>query len=148
MVTGRPTKYNPEFCNELDNYLKTTGKEQMSLPTIQGFSLWLDVNDDTLNEWSKIYPDFSATLSKLKRLQAQQLIDDGIYGGKEVNSTIVKLLLQNNHGMKERTDTTTNDKDISLSQLTDDQLDKYIDAKTRQTGVNSSIIGEGEEAKV
>lgn len=145
---GRPSKYDPSLCNELDKYLKTTGKEQMSLPTIQGFSLWLNVNDDTLNEWGKTYPEFSATLSKLKRLQAQQLIDDGIYGGKEVNSTIVKLLLQNNHGMKERTDTTTNDKDISLSQLTDDQLDKYIDAKTRQTGVNSSIIGEGEEAKV
>lgn len=109
---GRPSKYDSSLCDELDKYLKTTGKEQMSLPTIQGFSLWLDVNDDTLNEWGKLYPEFSATLSKLKRLQAQQLIDDGIYGGKEVNSTIVKLLLQNNHGMKERTDTTTNDKDI------------------------------------
>ena len=109
---GRPTKYRPEFCEELDKYLKTTGKEQMSLPTIQGFSLWLDVNDETLTEWSKKYPMFSATLSRLKKLQAKQLIDDGIYGGKEVNSTIVKLLLQNNHGMKERTDTTTNDKDL------------------------------------
>lgn len=112
MPAGRPTKYYPEICDELDKYLATTGKEQMSLPTIQGFSLWLDVDDDTLNEWAKIYPEFSATLKRLKRLQAQQLIDDGIYGGKEVNSTIVKLLLQNNHGMKERTDTTTNDKDI------------------------------------
>ena len=44
--------------------------------------------------------------------QAKQLIDDGIYGGKEVNSTIVKLLLQNNHGMKERTDTTSGDKPL------------------------------------
>ena len=109
---GRPTKYNPNLCDELDKYLKTTGKEQMSLPTIQGFSLWLNVNDDTLNEWSKKHKQFSATIERLKRLQAQQLIDDGIYGGKEVNATIVKLLLQNNHGMKERTDTTTNDKDL------------------------------------
>ena len=109
---GRPTKYDSSMCDELDKYLETTGREQMSLPTIQGFSLWLDVDDDTLNEWSKKYPDFSATLKRLKKLQAKQLIDDGIYGGKEVNSTIVKLLLQNNHGMKERTDQTTNDKDI------------------------------------
>ena len=109
---GRPTKYKPSANDELDNYLSTTGREQMSLPTIQGFSLWLNVNDDTLNEWSKRYPAFSATLERLKKLQAKQLIDDGIYGGKEVNATIVKLLLQNNHGMKERTDTTTNDKDI------------------------------------
>ena len=109
---GRPTKYDPLLVDELDKYLETTGKEQTSLPTVEGFSLWLDVNDDTLVEWGKKYSEFSAALSRLKKLQKQQLIDDGIYGGKEVNSTIVKLLLQNNHGMKERTDTTTNDKDI------------------------------------
>ena len=111
---GRPTKYDPGMINELDKYLATTGKEQMSLPTIQGFSLWLDVNDDTLNEWSKIYPEFSAALSRLKRIQAQQLIDDGIYGGKEVNSIIVKLLLQHNHGMKDKTDVTSGDKPIPI----------------------------------
>lgn len=109
---GRPSKYREEFCQELDKYLQTTGKEQTSLPTKQGFALWLGVDDETLNEWGKEHQEFSATLKKLMLLQGQQLIDDGIYGGKEVNATIVKLLLQNNHGMKEKTDVTTNDKDI------------------------------------
>lgn len=79
---------------------------------MQSLALWLNVNGDTLVEWGKKYPDFSAALEKLKAKQAEQLIDDGIYGGKEVNATIVKLLLQNNHGMKERTDQTTNDKEL------------------------------------
>lgn len=109
---GRPTKYQESFNDELDKYLETTGKENMSLPTIQGFALWLGVDDETIGLWAKEHKEFSATFRRLKLLQAQQLIDDGIYGGKEVNATIVKLLLQNNHGMKERTDTTTNDKDI------------------------------------
>lgn len=109
---GRPTKYTPELCDELDKYLTTTGKEQTSLPTIQGFALWLGVDSDTLGNWGKEHVEFFGTLRKLKDLQAQQLIDDGIYGGKEVNATIVKLLLQNNHGMKERMDATTNDKDL------------------------------------
>lgn len=123
---GRPTKYDPSFVDKLDEYLATTGKEQMSLPTIQGFALWLNVDSDTLNNWANakvkdengndtnqlLYPEFFGTLKRLKELQAKQLIDDGIYGGKEVNATIVKLLLQNNHGMKERTDQTTNDKDL------------------------------------
>lgn len=112
MPAGRPTKYRPEMNQELDKYLETTGKEQMSLPTIQGFSLWLNVDDETLTEWAKRYPEFSATLGRLKKLQAKQLIDDGIYGGKEVNATIIKLMLQNNHGMKERTDVTTNNKEL------------------------------------
>lgn len=109
---GRPTKYLPEFVDALDDYLKTTGKEQMSLPTIQGFAIYLQVDSDTLNNWAKTHEEFFGTLKRLKELQAKQLIDDGIYGGKEVNATIVKLLLQNNHGMKERTDQTTNDKDL------------------------------------
>lgn len=109
---GRPTKYDPLFCDELDKYLETTGKEQTSLPTKQGFALWIGVDDETLLEWAKVHPEFSATFKRLTQIQAKQLIDDGIYGGKEVNATIIKLLLQNNHGMKERTDTTTNDKDL------------------------------------
>lgn len=112
MKTGRPSKYDPSFIDELDKYLKTTGREQQSLPTIQGFSLWLDVNDETLTEWSKTHPEFSATIERLKKLQAKQLIDDGVYGGKEVNATIVKLLLMNNHGMKERNDMTSDDEKL------------------------------------
>lgn len=109
---GRPTKYDPSFVTDLPDYLSTTGKEQMSLPTIEGFALYLQIHKDTLYEWAKLYPDFSDALKTIELLQKQQLINDGIYGGKEVNSTIVKLLLQNNHGMKERTDQTTNDKDL------------------------------------
>lgn len=110
---ARPTKYNPSFVEELDKYLMTTGKEQTSLPTIQGFALHLNVDSDTLNNWASykdekgelLYPEFFGTLRRLKELQAKQLIDDGIYGGKEVNATIIKLLLQNNHGMKEKSET-------------------------------------------
>lgn len=118
---GRPTKYDPVLCEELDKYLETTGTVKKSLPTIQGFSLWLDVNDETLTEWSKLYPEFSATLQRLKKLQAQQLINDGIYA--QTNASIVKLMLMNNHGMKERTDATTNDKDMSpvLVKFIDDE---------------------------
>jgi hypothetical protein len=79
---------------------------------MQGFALWLGCDDETLTEWAKVHSEFSATLKRLKHLQAKQLIDDGIYCGKKVNATIVKLLLQNNHGMKERVDQTTNDKDL------------------------------------
>lgn len=109
---GRPTKYEPSFVDEVDKYLKTTGKENMHLPKLQSFAIWLDVSMDALEDWRKLYPEFSGALAKIMKRQAEQLIDDGIYGGKEVNATIVKLLLQNNHGMKEKTDVTTNDKDM------------------------------------
>lgn len=112
MTAGRPTKYKEEFISEVDVYLSKTGREFTELPTLQGFALRIGVSCDSLERWSKEYPEFCGALEKLKNKQAEQLINDGIYGGKEVNATIVKLLLQNNHGMKEKTDVTTNDKDI------------------------------------
>lgn len=116
---GRPSKYDPSFVEEVENYLDKTEKK-IGLPTKQGFALHIGVDDDTLDNWANqkdkdgklLRPEFFGALKKLMQRQAVQLIDHGIYGGKDVNSTIVKLLLQNNHGMKERTDTTTNDKDI------------------------------------
>lgn len=109
---GRPTKYNPQFIEEVDKYLKTTGKSFRHLPKIESFAIWLGINKDTLYEWAKKYPKFSDALERIMRKQAEQLIDDGIYGGKDINATIIKLLLQNNHGMKERMDQTTNNKDL------------------------------------
>jgi len=112
MAAGRPTNYDPIFINKVDDYLKTTGKEQTSLPTLEGFCLYIGISMDALEDYRVKYPEFSGALKKITLNQKQQLVDDGIYGGKEVNSTIVKLLLQNNHGMKERQDITTNDKDL------------------------------------
>lgn len=96
---GRPTKYYPEIYGDIEAYLLTTGRENTKLPTIEGLALYLNVHKDTLYEWAKENREFSDALDKLKMLQKEQLINDGIYGGKEVNSAIVKLVLGHNHGM-------------------------------------------------
>lgn len=109
---GRPSKYDPSFPDLVDEYLLTTGREQTHLPKIESFAIFLNVSKDTLYEWAKHYKKFSDALKKIMIRQGEQLIDDGIYGGKEVNATIVKLLLQNNHGMREKQDVTTDGKQL------------------------------------
>jgi hypothetical protein len=111
MKDGRPTKYEPGFIEEVDKYLATTGKEQLHLPKICSFAIWLGVNESTIYAWEKIHPGFSKALTRIKDKQQEQLIDDGIYGGKEVNAVIVKLLLMNNHNMREKTDNEHSGKD-------------------------------------
>ena len=104
-VLGRPTKYDPKYCEEVIEFMAKGF-------SFEAFAGHIGAHKDTLYEWVKKYPEFSASLNRLKRLQKEQLSNDGVYGGKDVNPTIVKLLLQNNHGMKERNDVTTNDKDL------------------------------------
>lgn len=111
---GQPTKYTPEMISKVDEYLSTCGREQTELPTLEGFGIYLDVSTDSLTNWSKQYKEFFGSLKKILQYQKKQLINDGIYGGKEVNSTIVKLILQNNHDMREKVDNTTDDKPISF----------------------------------
>lgn len=109
---GRPTKYNPIYIQEVESYLKETGHGSMHMPKIESFAIRIGVSKNTLYEWGKDHEKFQDALERIMLFQCERLVDDGIYGGKEVNATIVKLLLQNNHGMKERKDVTTDDEPL------------------------------------
>ena len=99
---GRPTKYVPEtIYPQIEEYISSCGREQTELPTVEGLALHLGVNPDTLFTWSKEYPQFSESIKKILALQKKQLMNDGMYGGKEVNSTMAIFLLKVNHGMKD-----------------------------------------------
>ena len=99
---GRPTKYKPAIIfPKIEEYLSMCGREQTSLPTIEGLATYLGVISETVREWAKKYPEFSVTIKAIVDKQKQQLIDDGLYGGKEVNAAMAIFLLKVNHGMKE-----------------------------------------------
>lgn len=98
---GRPTKFSPAVYNKVEEYLAMCGRENTSLPTLEGLAGYLDVTTETIRVWGKEKPEFSATLKKLVEKQKQQLMDDGMYGGKEVNAAMAIFLLKANHGMKD-----------------------------------------------
>jgi hypothetical protein len=99
---GRPTKYIPETIHpQIEEYLLQCGREQTKLPTVEGLALFLDVNKTTIFEWAKTYPDFSNYLKKIADKQKEQLMNDGMYGGKEVNAGMAVFLLKAIHGLKE-----------------------------------------------
>lgn len=99
---GRPTKYIPTIIHpKIEEYLAKCGREQTQLPTVEGLALYLDVNKDTIMEWAKVHPEFSVHLKKVADSQKEQLINDGMYGGKEVNASMAIFLLKAIHGLKE-----------------------------------------------
>lgn len=99
--TGRPSKYDDSMIQIAQDYIDSCGREATELPTIEGLALKLGINTDTIVEWAKEHDEFSVTIKELKEKQKDQLINDGMYGGKEVNSTMAIFLLKANHGMME-----------------------------------------------
>lgn len=99
----KPTTYKPEYCDEVEKYMKHTGRENQELPTVEGFARHLGLWRSTLYDWENLYPDFKQALDVLRSAQKEQLMNDGLYGGKEVNSTMAIFLLKVNHDMIEKT---------------------------------------------
>lgn len=100
-VAGRPTKYNENALVVYEEYMSEAIPQNMKIPTVEGLALKLGVNKTTVYEWAKKNKIFSNALTNLKMKQKEMLTEIGIFGGKEINSNIVQLLLKVNHNMQE-----------------------------------------------
>ncbi len=98
---GRPSKYDPSMIVKALEYIDSCGREATEIPTMEGLALTLEVDDTTILKWGEDNLEFLATIKKLKAKQKKQLMNDGLYGGKEVNSTMAIFLLKVNHDMIE-----------------------------------------------
>lgn len=95
------TTYDELVIRLVDEYLATTGREQTTLPKRESFARYIGVHRDTVNKWENENPEFKKALTFIDDSQKEQLMDDGMYGGKEVNSPMAIFLLKANHGMIE-----------------------------------------------
>lgn len=68
---GQPTKYKPEFCEQSYKLclLKAIDKELAD---------FFEVNEDTINEWKKVHPEFSESIKKGK-VQADSEVAEKLY---------------------------------------------------------------------
>ena len=122
----RPSKYEERFIKSVDEYLnqcvdsykevfKTRqmtdedGKmkevitnesiKKVSLPTIEWFAMYINVVKSSVYERAKENEEFSNALDKIMIEQKNRLMQEWLSGN--YNSTIAKLVLSANHGMKE-----------------------------------------------
>lgn len=144
---GRPTDYRPEYVQMVDEYIKTCGREQTKLPKRIDIAILLDCDEDTLNNWAKQHPEFLGALTRVDNFQKSQLMDDGLYGGKEINSNVAIFLLEANHNMVRTEKKLIGNPDGSnlFENLSDEQLNQIIDSKIRKVGVITDVAGEGAE---
>jgi transposase-like protein len=86
---GRPTKYKPEYCQAVIDYMKQDGVAVYKpfayegevndhllgyLPRFfEGFAREIDVNTSTLAEWRKKYKEFSEAVHAAKDIQLEKM---------------------------------------------------------------------------
>ena len=117
---GRPTKYTPETINKINEYIEEAIPQNMKIPTVEGIALKLGISKETLYQWAKKRPEFSDALAELKMKQKECLTEIGIFGGKEINASIVQLLLKINHGMTESTPLASNVENMQVNFISHD----------------------------
>lgn len=130
---GRPSLYHPGILKGVAKYLKISRDRvedkslRINLPKIEGLAKFLKVNKDTLYEWAKKHPEFSDALERVKNEQFCRLIDEGLAG--RYNSTITKLILSSNHGLKETT-----------RQINEGSISRLEISQEKQSLVNEAIM--------
>lgn len=155
---GRPTKYKPEYAQQLIDYfnrevvkeIKTVtsgsnGKggewskeekryEALFFPTLELFANELNVNDETLLEWAKVHPEFSAAYTRAKHIQKGVLLQHTMTG--KLNSNFAQFFAINEFGMQSKS-VVENKGEVThkWEDMTDEQLDAAIEArKNRAAG--------------
>lgn len=103
MSVGRPTKYNEEMLGKAQSYVQHC-QDAKEMPFIEELALELNVNEDTVVEWTKAYDEFSATVGRLKMLQKLYLKKGALE--KKLHPSLSIFLLKANHGMNEDEKTT------------------------------------------
>lgn len=121
---GQPTKRTPELYKKIQEYIEEAVPENTKIPTVEGLCLKLGIHRDTLYQWAKEYPEYSDTIRLIKLKQKEHLVEIGIFGGKEINASIVALLLKVNHGMVEQK-TPGTAVQINFNELADKQINEY-----------------------
>jgi hypothetical protein len=89
---GRPTKYKPEFCQQLIAYFdiepwtETDGKRQANrLPTLNNFSKMIGVGISTVYDWidkdhASHQPKFSDAFQRALDCRKDFLVENGLQG--------------------------------------------------------------------
>ena len=112
---GRPPIFTKELLEKTKDYETNwqTIFPEDRLPTIEGLTLYLNINRSTIYDWisqdTEEMQEFSNIVSSILQKQSKTLINKGL--GNEFNSSITKLMLSK-HGYIDKQDVTSDGKAI------------------------------------
>ena len=145
---ARKTKYTEHTTQQLIDYMTEYESHGDVIPTVEGFSDVIAVCKKTVYNWSQKpeNKEFLHALGRLKTKQHRTLLNKGL--SNQINPTLTKLMLINNHGYTEKKEVQkeneiqvielrTNFDDPDLSQCTNDELRAQIRANKAKRSLSS-----------
>ena len=161
---GRPTKYKPEFVEQIleffslekDSYRESVnnqGTVQMvprRMPTLERFSYKIGVDPSTLRDWANstndenapCYPEFSAAYARAKNCQMAYILEAGVVGA--LNGSFLNLFMKNAHGWSDKVEQET----IHHGSIDLDQVNKDLEAAAIECEKNyQQMLADGTAGK-
>ena len=110
---GRPSGYKPDYATQdyIQGYIDEC-EDNEKLVSLCGYAVYIGTCEKVMYDWANKDALFRKSLDIIKQKSKEMLINKGL--GNKYNSTIAKLCLSANHGMKERSDVTSNDESITI----------------------------------
>lgn len=96
-----------------DSMLEYAMREDVIYPSLEGWCMSENVAIRTAYDWLESHPHFADAYSQLKYVQKQRLEERGLTN--RYNPQIVKFLLENNHGMKEKKETEISGSSVTIN---------------------------------
>jgi hypothetical protein len=124
MPAGRPTKYDPMYCDMLVAHMETG-------MSVASFAAEIDVARSTINEWAGQYPEFSEALSRAKARSAaaweRRAIKLADEGGAGAQATMILFGLKNmsSDDWKDKIQT-EHSGTVGVHTLSDEELERRI----------------------
>lgn len=93
-------KYREEYGPRMLDWFRD---ESHPFPQFTFFAEELGIDDQTLENWAKTYPQFGVFYARCKKIQLAKLMEGAIY--KQFEPSFSKFIAINCHGMKEKVET-------------------------------------------
>lgn len=126
MAAGRPSDYDPKYCQMLVDYFGVdhtmiNGRqvEGAELPQFTAFARTIGVTRETLHEWKRTHKEFSDAYDTARQLQEELIANNAMKG--RYNSYFAQFMLKNNHGWKDKTEVEQTVHEIKIDKQ-DEQL--------------------------
>ncbi len=151
MSAGRPTKYKPEYCQQivdffdvepfeieettttLPNGSQVTHKKKVAIeyPMLIDFVMKIGVSYDAIQDWNKKYPDFNRALKSAKKFQEKIIVQNAFKN--RYDKTFSIFALKNISGWRD-TQHNVNNHSLKLEVTTAQakQISKYAGKKNEK----------------